>query len=109
MTIKSQIVDKNPIFEASPALKCQGPSRVWHVIRKAYRRQGIDDKEATLKQSCKPLVEWASFCHDTNSDIFHPKTETVVTWLSTKYAKGASFGALDTYRAALSLIISEKK
>ena len=64
--------------------------------------------ESTLKQHCKPLVEWASFCRDSNSDVFYPKTETVVTWLNLKYSKGASFGTLNTCRAALSLIIGEK-
>ena len=64
--------------------------------------------EATLKQYSKPLIDWASYCRDLGVNMYNPEINMVITWLSDKYSKGASYGTINTYRAALSLILGDR-
>lgn len=43
-----------------------------------------------------------------NFDMFIPQINQVVEWLTVKYKAGASYGTLNTYRSALSLICGER-
>lgn len=88
------------------------------IIRQSYERRGLTEdtiqlmlksiSEATLKQYCKPLEDWARFCLSLEKDPYKPRTKLAIAWLSQKFTEGASYSILNSYRSAIALIAGDK-
>ncbi|KAJ8911445.1 hypothetical protein NQ315_008331 [Exocentrus adspersus] len=59
---------------------------------------------ATLKQYDSALKQWWQFCLTNKMCPFKFKVNDLLSFLSLKYNEGASYGSLNTMRAAISLI-----
>ena len=54
------------------------------------------------------LNQWNLFCNREKIDFFNPKNHTVLKFLTKKFKEGASYGTLNSYRSAISLISTDK-
>lgn len=63
---------------------------------------------STQKQYHAPLKSWHKFCVDFRKNEFNPKITDVIHFLYGIKAGGASYGTLNTYRSALSLVTIDK-
>lgn len=61
---------------------------------------------STLKQYNKPLVLWWKFCREKSIDINEASTPQILEFLSTTFKNLNSYGTLNSYRSAISLVIS---
>lgn len=79
-----------------------------------YRKKNVSERaidilissltDSTLRQYDSGLKNWWKFCKDRNLDPLQTKTEIVLQFLSHRFYNGASYGTLNTERAAISLI-----
>lgn len=60
---------------------------------------------ATLKQYNSGLKLWWEFCSSMKIDVFTASVPNVLSFLTTQYNKGASFGTLNSYRSAIAQIL----
>lgn len=67
--------------------------------------QSIND--STWKKYQGSIQEWAQFCINAKCDIFKPRVEEVLEFLSTKYQQGASYTTLNTHRSAIAFVYGE--
>lgn len=64
--------------------------------------------DSTLKQYHNPLKTWNKFCSDFKKDDFNPTPKEVLHFLHEIKIRGASYGTLNTYRSAISLVSKNK-
>ena len=64
--------------------------------------------KATLDQYQVALNQWVLFCKFNETEFLNPRTDLVLKFLTRKFKEGASYGTLNSYRSALSLISSDK-
>lgn len=64
--------------------------------------------KATMKQYGSALRQWSRFCIEVNTDFYKPEQERLLQFLTQKFKEGASYGTLNTYRSAISLISENK-
>ena len=62
---------------------------------------------STQNRYGSPLKLWLIYCRNHNIDLYKPTVSEVVNFLSKTFEVGASYGSLNSIRAALSLIVSE--
>lgn len=62
---------------------------------------------STIQQYHGPLRSWSMFCREFKKDEFSPSIQDVLHFLSEVKIKGASYGKLNTYRSAISLITKD--
>lgn len=63
---------------------------------------------ATLKQYESALRLWWVFCKHSKDAFFKPSVNKILRFLSEQFRDGASYGTLNTYRSAISLISRTK-
>lgn len=90
---------------------------VRNIIRQAYLRQDIpvDSIEImlnslaknTLSQYNVALKQWFLFCQLYNLDCFDTPHREILRFLTEQFKNGASYGTLNSFRSALSLIIGK--
>lgn len=56
----------------------------------------------------RPIQEWSRFCDEYHKDIFEPRVEDVLEFLSLKFEVGASYATMNAYRSAISLICGDR-
>lgn len=61
--------------------------------------------ESTLKQYNSVHKSWWSFCAENSLDPYNPRISSVLGLLTTLVDKGMTYGSLNTYRSAISLIV----
>ncbi|OXU27171.1 hypothetical protein TSAR_005436 [Trichomalopsis sarcophagae] len=87
-------------------------------IGEAFVRRGVP-KEAldimlaslapsTIKQYEGAIKKWELFSSKNQIDFFAPDGSSLISFLTESYREGASYGTLNTYRAAVSLISHSK-
>lgn len=64
--------------------------------------------EATLKQYAGPLEQWRLFCETKNYNFLDITPQVLIEFLTEQYDKGASYGTINNYRSAVSLLSKEK-
>ena len=64
--------------------------------------------ESTLRQYAKPLKDWARFCGNLGCDMYSADVGTVISWLCDRFSGGVSFSSINTYKAALSLVLGDR-
>lgn len=64
--------------------------------------QSISD--SSWKQYDSGWRKWWSFCIDLSLDPFEPEIQSVLRFLAKEFNSGASYGTLNSYRSALSMI-----
>ncbi|XP_057335443.1 uncharacterized protein LOC130674191 [Microplitis mediator] len=84
------------------------------VIRTAFARKGLSIQTAeimlssltenTIKQYSNPIKLWWQFCNKKGLDPFEISESELLDFLSTRFEVGASYGTLNSTRAAVSLI-----
>lgn len=84
------------------------------IISEAFRRKGFPEESvdialaslaaSTLAQYAKPIKLWWSFCNDRGIDWFQPSIPLVLSFLSVQFQDVRTYGTLNSYRSALSLI-----
>ena len=62
--------------------------------------------ESTLKQYEKPLRTWWCYCFDRKISVFDAGVEHVITYLTDIFKIAGAYGTVNSYRSALSLILS---
>lgn len=60
-----------------------------------------------MAQYNRPIVDWLGWCKGKSYDPFHPEESWLLDWFTEKYHQGASFGTLNTCRAAISFLCGE--
>lgn len=60
--------------------------------------------ENTWKQYAGPLNLWCQFCRDLDTDPYNATANDILDFLRSRYNSGASYGTLNSSRAAISLI-----
>ncbi|XP_043276104.1 uncharacterized protein [Venturia canescens] len=63
---------------------------------------------ATVKQYKSALSHWWNFCSTEGIDFFNPDERSLLLFLSKKFEEGASYGSLNCFRSAISLISADK-
>lgn len=63
---------------------------------------------STVKQYEAALRHWWNFCCGSRRKFFTPTVSKLLTFLTRKYNEGASYGTLNTFRCAISLISKDK-
>ena len=86
------------------------------IIREAFQRKGVLEEalpimfaslsESTLKQYEKPLRMSWRFCFDRNISVFDADIEHVIAYLTDIFKIAGAYGTVNSYRSALSLILS---
>ena len=61
--------------------------------------------ESTLKQYNSALKAWWSFCAEELLDPYNSSISSILGFLTTLVSKGMTYGSLNTYRSAISLIV----
>lgn len=89
-----------------------------HIIKQAYLKQDIPSdsvdiilnslSKSTLSQYNVALKQWYLFCQINNFDCYNSPIKNIVTFLTEQFKKGASYGTLNSFRSALSLIIGKE-
>lgn len=64
--------------------------------------------ESTLKQYNSALREWWSFAQEKKYDPYETNSARVLEFLSEKFQKGATYGTINSAKAAIALISSEE-
>lgn len=64
--------------------------------------------QSTIKQYHGALRSWHLFCQEFNKDDFNPSIQDALHFLQEIKIKDASYGTLNTYRSALSLVTVDK-
>lgn len=59
---------------------------------------------STLKQYDKPLRSWWNFCQERKLNLYHPSNKYVLEFLAQVFETANSYGTVNTYRSAISLI-----
>ncbi|XP_043465395.1 uncharacterized protein LOC122500503 [Leptopilina heterotoma] len=113
-------IELSPIQQPADATLSEGISHEpfpggREVIRRAFAAKGIpkDAQEitlasladATLKQYEKPIRNWWEFCRDHQLHIFDATESKIIEFLTSNFQEDASYGTLNNYRAAISLIV----
>lgn len=90
---------------------------VRHTIQQAYLRQDVPSdsvdiilnslSKSTLNQYNVALKQWYLFCQINKLDCFNTSTKEILRFLTEQFKKGASYGTLNSFRSALSLIIDK--
>lgn len=90
---------------------------VRHIIQQAYLRQDIPSdsvdiilnslSKSTLNQYNVALRKWYLFCQINNLDCYNSSIREIISFLTIQFKKGASYGTLNSFRSALSLIIGK--
>ncbi|XP_011858705.1 PREDICTED: uncharacterized protein LOC105556232 [Vollenhovia emeryi] len=85
-----------------------------NLMRIAYRKKSLPEEAidilvssltaSTLRQYDSGLKNWWNFCRELKLDPLQAETNAVLQFLSQRFIKGASYGTLNTERAAISLI-----
>lgn len=60
--------------------------------------------ESTWKQYAGPLGQWTQFCHESHKNPYSADANEILEFLKERYNAGASYGTLNSTRAAISLI-----
>ena len=63
-------------------------------------------RPGTLKQYDSYLHRWAKFCHDNEINVYQPRVEQVVEFLTHLFQTGLGYSAINTARSALSSIVT---
>lgn len=63
--------------------------------------------DSTLKQYNAPLKSWWSFCVEKSYDPFLSSADQLVQFLTKEFNSGASYGSLNSARAAIGWVLSE--
>ena len=63
-------------------------------------------RPGTLKQYDSYLHRWAKFCHDNEINVYQPRVEQVVEFLTQLFQTGLGYSAINTARSALSSIVT---
>lgn len=63
---------------------------------------------STLKQYNTAYKQWVKFCNNNKLDYLDTPVPLVLKFLTRHFDQGASYGTLNTYRSALSLILGER-
>lgn len=84
------------------------------IVSQAFRKKGFPEESvevalaslanSTLAQYAKPIKLWWFFCNNRGIDWFQPSIHMVLRFLTSQFHKVASYGTLNSYRSALSLI-----
>lgn len=64
--------------------------------------------ENSLKQYGSALKRWTCFCNINNVDIYEASIPNIIYFLTEVFNTGASYGTLNSYRSALSLVLGSK-
>lgn len=90
---------------------------VRHIIQQAYLRQDIPNdtvdiiynslSKNTLNQYNVAIKQWYIFCQTNNLNCYESSKREVLGFLTEQFKKGASYGTLNSFRSALSLIIGK--
>lgn len=59
---------------------------------------------STLKQYNTTYSKWWRFCKGNSGVMFHPNTDTFLSFLKIEFSNGARYSTLNTHRSALNLI-----
>ena len=62
--------------------------------------------DSTLKNYDIALKKWSLFCKKNNVNLFDPKVEEILTFLTGLYQQGLSHSSINATRSAVSLIVS---
>lgn len=78
-------------------------------LRKDFPEDSLDValaslSDSTLKQYSKPIKLWWSFCKEQHIDWFQPSISLVLSFLNSHLQNVSTYGTLNSYRSALSLI-----
>lgn len=86
-----------------------------NYIRKAFALKGMSQDaielavssitNSTLRQYESHLRKWHEFCQQKQRDPFAINMKEIQDFLTAEYVKGASYGTINSYRSALSLIL----
>ncbi|XP_043484810.1 uncharacterized protein LOC122512807 [Leptopilina heterotoma] len=86
------------------------------IMRQAFSRRGIPESgldimlaslsENTIKQYEKPLRLWWEYCFKNKLSVFNVDSKEVLQFFSEVFKDVGSYGTLNSYRAAVSLILS---
>lgn len=61
--------------------------------------------DSTVRQYNTTLKSWWQFCVANNVNIYEPPTASILTFLTTQFNNGCSYGSLNSHRSALSTFI----
>ncbi|XP_066593189.1 uncharacterized protein [Prorops nasuta] len=88
------------------------------AIREAFRLKGAPDEsievilasvtEGTLKQYNKPLFLWWKFCNSKQISVYRSPIAAILEYLTDCLKNIKSYGTLNSYRSALSMIMQEE-
>ncbi|XP_013186529.2 uncharacterized protein LOC106131846 [Amyelois transitella] len=84
-------------------------------LRQAFSSRGAPDStldlmlaslaKNTMRQYNVSFKLWWQYCNDNSLDVFDCYVPTVLSFLSSQYYNGASYGSLNNHRSALSLLL----
>lgn len=63
--------------------------------------------DSTIKQYSGPIKQWLLFCSTSGIDPYEANERHALTWFTQRYSAGASYGTLNSCRAALGLLAGE--
>lgn len=63
---------------------------------------------AIAKQYESALRQWWIFCNENGFDFYTPTRDNLLKFLTKDFENGASYGTLNTFRSAISLISQDK-
>ncbi|XP_059612599.1 uncharacterized protein LOC132259072 [Phlebotomus argentipes] len=106
---------QTPALETANAILGRSYPGGRSLVKQSCERKGIPSEsheivlqslsESSWKQYNTGWKKWWEFCTDNNLDPFETNTESVFRFLTTEFNKGVSYGTLNSYRSALSMIV----
>ncbi|XP_059608142.1 uncharacterized protein LOC132255982 [Phlebotomus argentipes] len=106
---------QTPALETANAILGRSYPGGRSLVKQSCERKGIPSEsheivlqslsESSWKQYNTGWKKWWEFCTDNNLDPFETNTESVFRFLTAEFNKGVSYGTLNSYRSALSMIV----
>ncbi|CAG9134391.1 unnamed protein product [Plutella xylostella] len=85
------------------------------ALRLAFSRRGCPPEaidlmiaslsKSTLKQYSVCFNQWWQYCYTNNHEKFDSSTSIIIKFLTDQYNNGASYGTINSFRSALSLLL----